>query len=333
LRGNPGQSSFASSCFDSFGEIASQCTRIGEKGTDAFDNNRIAWGEKGFSVFMKDHARKQYSISALRRGLKLLSLVGESQKALSAGEIARLANLHTSTVHRFLVNLESAGFLVREDSTRKYQLGPACISLGRAALGRLDIHHVSLPYLQELNRMTRETIHLTVRQDLTAIYVGKLESPEPLRIFSEVGRAIPLHCTAVGKVFLAHLSPEEWDDVAPRLVLRRFTSNTITSLQQLQAQLNRVRQHGYAVDMEENESHIRCIAGPIMDHRGKVKAAFSVTGPASRMTKARLRELAAVVTKWSRDMSEQLGYKPSSQAEKSTGSHAGARRALIAQAE
>jgi IclR family transcriptional regulator, KDG regulon repressor len=259
---------------------------------------------------IKDNQPSRYNITALHRGLKLLALVGGAQKPLAAGEIARLSNLHASTVHRFLVNLEAAGFLRREDSSGKYQLGPACVSLGRAALDRLDVHRISLPHLQELNRLTRETVHLTVRQDLTAVSVEKLESPEPLRIFSQVGAAVPLHCTGAGKVLLAYAKPEELEAVLPRLVLSRCTPNSISSLQELEAELNRVRRQGYAMDMEEYENHIRCIAAPLWDHAGQVKAAFSVTGPATRMTRARLRQLCSLVIKVSRDVSKQLGYDP-----------------------
>jgi len=257
---------------------------------------------------MKDHQPPRYNITALHRGLKLLALVGEAQRALAAGEIARLSNLHASTVHRFLVNLEAAGFLTREDSTGKYQLGPACVSLGRAALDRLDVHRISLPYLRELNRLTRETVHLTVRQDLTAVYVEKLESLEPLRIFSQVGAAVPLHCTGVGKVLLAYATEEELSSVLPRLTLTRCTSNSISSLQELEAELSRVRRQGYATDLEEYDNHIRCIAAPLWDHAGHVKAAFSITGPATRMTRARLRQLSPLVIRVSQDVSKQLGY-------------------------
>lgn len=311
---------FPGACFDLLHAIAFLRRELNGTST--------GWGV--LTAHMKDHLGKQYSISALHRGLRLLRLVGDSQEALAAGEIARLANLHTSTVHRFLVNLESAGFLVREESTRKYQLGPSCVSLGRAALDRLDVYHVSLPFLQELNRMTRETIHLSVRQDLTAVYVGKLESPGPLRIFSEVGRAVPLYCTAMGKIFLAYLAPNEWEELMPRLKLQRFTSNTIPSLQQLEAELHRVRRQGVAVDIEEYENHIRCIAGPIRDQQGRIKASFSITGPAPRMTRTRLRELAAVVTKWSRDISKQLGFDPSSVTQQDPGSRERRGRAVAA---
>jgi DNA-binding IclR family transcriptional regulator len=90
-----------------------------------------------------------------------------------------------------------------------HHLGIACFSLGQAAVGQLDIRRLSLPYLRELNQQARETIHLTVRHELSAVYVAKLDSPEPLRIHSRIGAAVPLHCTAVGKVMLAYLPEDE----------------------------------------------------------------------------------------------------------------------------
>ena len=251
---------------------------------------------------------QRYNITALQRGLQLLSLVGNAPDALTAGEITRQSGLHPSTVHRFLANLEFAGFLVREEETHRYLLGPLCITLGRAALDRLDVRRICMPLLQELNRATRESVHLTVRHNLTAVYVEKMEALEPLRIYSQVGAVVPLHCTGVGKVLMAFASSEERRDIVGKLELARFTASTITSAQQLEAELERVRRQGFAVDLEEHELHIRCIAAPIWDHSGHIRAAFSVTGPAARMSKQRLRELAPLVIELSRTASERLGY-------------------------
>ena len=128
-------------------------------------------------------------------------------------------------MHRFLVNLESGGFL-NSSSHGTFHLGIACFAVGQAALGHLDIRRLSLPYLQELNQRTRETIHLTIRHDLTAVYVEKLDSPEPVRIYSRIGAAVPLHCTAVGKVMLAYMSLEDQAAMLTKLDLKRATQNT-----------------------------------------------------------------------------------------------------------
>jgi len=181
---------------------------------------------------MQAQARRSYNITALQRGLRLLVLFAANEKALSASKVVKFSGLPVSTVHRFLANLESAGFLSC-DSNGAYQLGIACVSLGQAARGQLDVRRVSLPHLQELNRRTRETVHLTVRHALSAVYVEKLDSPEPLRIHSRIGAAVPLYCTAVGKVMLAHMPEAELEITLDQLEMKRLTAHTICNLQKL----------------------------------------------------------------------------------------------------
>src|SRR5438876_5160798 len=254
---------------------------------------------------------RTYTITSLQRGLRLLNLFALEERGLSASDVARLTSLPVSTVHRFLVNLESAGFLSC-DRSGTYQLGTACVSLGQAARGQFDVRTASLPHLQELNQRTRETVHLTVRHGLTAVYVEKLDSPEPLRIHSRIGAAVPLHCTGVGKVMLAYMPPDELSAILPQLEFRRLTENSIGNLQELQTHLQKVRKNGYACDLEENEPHIRCIAAPIWDHTGAVNASVSITGPAVRMSVTRLRQLAPLIQAVSKRISKEMGYQASS---------------------
>jgi DNA-binding IclR family transcriptional regulator len=261
-------------------------------------------------------AKPSYNITSLQRGLRLLSLFVDSQKNMSASRIVKLSGLPVSTAHRFLMNLTSAGYL-NCDGNGDYHLGIACVSLGQAALSQLDLRPLSLPYLQELNRRTRETVHLTVRFGLSAVYVEKLDSPEPLRIHSRIGAAIPLYCTAVGKVLLAYLPPQERSAVLDRMEMHRFTSNTAGSPQELQTQLQLVRRNGYACDLEEHEAHIRCVAAPIWDHTGAVNASLSITGPAVRMGVARLRQLGPLTREVGLLISEKLGYCSPDQIQKS----------------
>jgi IclR family acetate operon transcriptional repressor len=259
---------------------------------------------------MKEPNKRTYKITALQRGLGLLRLFAGTDRGLPAAELAKLSKLPVSTVHRFLVNLEATGFLSC-DANGVYRLGVACVSLGQAAREHMDIRRVCLLHLEDLNRRTRETVHLTVRHGLTAVYVEKLDSLEPLRIFSRIGASVPLHCTAVGKVLLACLPPNEQEQVLNQLSLQRFTENTVGSIQELQTQLKRVQRDGYAYDLEEHELHIRCIAAPIRDHSGSVNASFSVTGPAVRMSAARMKEIALLLKKASANISRDMGYEGS----------------------
>jgi IclR family acetate operon transcriptional repressor len=251
--------------------------------------------------------KRTYNITALQRGLMLLHLFAKSEKGLSATEVAKSSVLPVSTVHRLLVNLQTAGFLDC-DAGRIYHLGVACISIGQAARGQLDVRRLSLRHLQEVNQLTRETVHLTVREGLSAVYVEKLDSPEPLRIHSRVGTSVPLHCTAVGKVLLAHLTEPELDKILKEMEFRRFTENTIRSPQEMLAELRRVRKNGFACDLEEYEPHIRCVAAPIWDSQGAVNASLSVTGPGVRMASARIRQIAPLIRNAGLRISEELGY-------------------------
>jgi DNA-binding IclR family transcriptional regulator len=276
---------------------------------------------------MTVHFKHNYDITALQRGLRLLNLFGESPHGLTAKQVASLARLPVSTVHRFLANLVTAGFLNR-DGEGIHHLGIACFAIGHAAAGQLDIRRMSLPYLRELNQQTRETIHLTVRHGLSAVYVEKLDSPEQLRIHSRIGASVPLYCTAVGKVILAYMPPDEQATVLPRLDLKRLTPNTAGSLQELRAELFRVRKNGYASDLEEHELHIRCVAAPIWDHTGMVQSSLSITAPSLRMPVTRLRQLAPLIQAAGLQISAELGYRPTATSSSAESRNGGTRPQL-----
>jgi DNA-binding IclR family transcriptional regulator len=257
---------------------------------------------------MKPSARRSYSIGPVQRCLQVLRLFGQALSGLMPAEVAKLSGLPTSTVYRFLANLETAGFLTCSDSG-KYFLDSACFSTGHAAQSHLDIRRVSLPYLKALNEHTRETIHLLVRQGLSAVYVEKLESPQLPNTVSRIGISVALHCTAVGKVLLAYLSPEDLARVLHQIEPRSRTAHTISNTEELERHLKHVRRCGYSLDLEENEPHIRCVAAPIWDAFGNVNASLSVSGPVKRMSMTRMRELAPVIQEAGVRISRELGYE------------------------
>jgi len=139
--------------------------------------------------------------------------------------------------------------------------------------------------------------------------VEKLDSPEPLRIHSRIGAAVPLNCTAVGKVMLAYMPDDERDRILPELDLKRLTPNSVGNLQELKTELYRVRKNGYACDLEEHELHIRCVAAPVWDHTGSVQSSLSITAPSIRMSVTRLRQLAPLIQAAGLKISAELGYQ------------------------
>ena len=257
---------------------------------------------------VKLSSRCSYSIDAVQRCLQLLRLFGQAPAGLRATEVAKLSGLPTSTVYRFLANLETAGFITF-NTTGKYHLDLACFSLGQTALSHLDIRRLSLPYLKALNEHTHETIHLLVRQGLSAVYIEKLDSPQLPNTLSRIGVSVPLYCTAVGKVLLAYLPDEDLSRALRQIPPRSQTPHTINNTQELRRQLERVRKCGHSFDLEENEPHIRCVAAPIWDHAGTVNASLSISGPAKRMPVTRLRELAPVAQEAGIRISRELGYR------------------------
>ncbi len=151
-------------------------------------------------------------------------------------------------------------------------------------------------------------MHLAILQENHAVSIEKLGSPQPVGLDARLGGVTPLHCTGVGKALLAYQSEDFVSQLAREAGLERFTERTITSLAQLKKELARVRQEGYAVDNEEAVQGLRCVAGPIFDHAGRVLAAFSVAGPATRLTLARVREIAPRVCETSQEISHRLGF-------------------------
>lgn len=167
---------------------------------------------------------------------------------------------------------------------------------------------MAYPFLRRLRDLANETVHLVVMDGGQCIYVEKVECSQAVRMHSTIGSRVHAHCTAVGKSMLAYLSQEQVEEILGRHGLPARTSHTITDKKRLLEELAQVREQGYAVDDVENEEGIRCVGAPIFDHRRKVVAALSVSGPAFRLTKERVRELAPHVKATALAISRQLGY-------------------------
>jgi DNA-binding IclR family transcriptional regulator len=164
------------------------------------------------------------------------------------------------------------------------------------------------PYLEELMEKTKETVHLGILDDGEIIYLDKVESTATIRMYSQVGKRAPVHSTSLGKTILAQLSEPEVRKILEEKGMVAKTKNTITDIDKFLEHLKEVKKQGYAVDDEEQEKDIRCIAGPIFNHRGEVVASFSISAPISRMDKKRMEELAELVVQYSEKMSRSLGY-------------------------
>lgn len=213
---------------------------------------------------------------SLDKALVVLDELANGPRTLD--QLAERVSVHKSTVLRLLRTLESHRF-VQRSGVRYYRLGTSLFELAFRALDERDVRRTVEPALRALNAETGHTVHLASYEDGEVIYIDKYESRHNVRMYSRIGRRAPLHCTAVAKVLVAALPRERRESVAGSITYEKMTRNTITTPDAYLAELARVAERGYAVDSEEHEEHIHCVAAPIRDARGEVVAAVSLSVP------------------------------------------------------
>lgn len=247
-------------------------------------------------------------VQSVSRSLRILEALGRSEKPQSLAEITAAVQLPKTTVYRLLETLRYEGYVEQNPLTRQLILGSKILGLAASFLGRLDVREVARPLLIELWQNSQETVHLGLLDDGEVLYVEKLESPHTIRMYSEIGRRAPLHCTGLGKVLLANLPAEQIEQIIEQRELRRFTENTLVDRAELFEEMAAIRSRGAAFDNEEHEKSVRCVAAPVHDAQGRVIAAISVAGPAFRMTPERQEDLEPYVVKAAQRISQRLGY-------------------------
>lgn len=193
--------------------------------------------------------------------------------------------------------------------TGKYSLGLKLFELGQAYMAHLDLREIALPYLRELSAGNQETIHIAVLSGEEVVYIDKVDGPLSIGIRSQIGGRNPAYCTGVGKVLLSGLSDDQIEAMYHDKVLKKYTENTMTDLSELMACLRTVRENGYALDMEEIEIGLRCVAAPLKDSTGTVIAAISLSGPASRLADTKVADIVANLLRTAMKISARLGYK------------------------
>jgi IclR family KDG regulon transcriptional repressor len=243
-------------------------------------------------------------IQSLARGLKILDILGKTPDGASVTELAEYLQVDKASASRLASTLLSYGYVEKDTLTRRVRLGPQVVSLSRSVLTRLPLRVAARTFLHELMETTGECAHLAILAKEKVLYIDQEESPATLRVNAQVGTMNPLHCTALGKVLLA------FGDAPIPSTLESYTPHTITSKRNLRRHLEAIRQAGYAMDDEEFDLDVRCIAVPVFDFRGKVVGSIGISGPASRLSLDRLPTLAARVVEIGKALSERMAFSP-----------------------
>ena len=239
-------------------------------------------------------------IQSLARGLKILDLLGQSQEGMSITELSQILGVDKSSASRLAATLSKYSYALKNPLTQRYHLGPSILTLSRSLLTKKPLQERARPFLQELMESTGECSHLAVSAHGRALCIDQVESPATLRVNVEIGQTLPYHCTALGKVFLA------FGEIEPPEHLEKYTPNTILNAEALKQHLDEVRQQGYAVDDEEYDPGVRCLAVPVYDFQGAVVGSIGISAPALRLTMENLRNLAPGVVAMGMELSKQM---------------------------
>jgi IclR family transcriptional regulator, KDG regulon repressor len=237
----------------------------------------------------------------------LLDALANADQPRGVSELARELNLTKTNVHRLLRTLEMSNFVRRTGQVSRYELTLKLWELGTRVVARLDIKKVSAHFLSQLANQTQETVHLSVPDGMEVVYIDKIESPAPVRAHTTIGARAPIYCVATGKAMLAFFPPESIASLEGKL--ERYTATTITDIRDLEAELARIRQQGFAEYQGEWRDGVNGVAAPIRDMHGNVIAAVGIAGPDARLRPEMFASAAPLVLNAATAISAELGYK------------------------
>ncbi len=253
---------------------------------------------------------KRMRLSSVANAIRLTKAFSEQEYEMGISALAGRLGLAKSTVHRLATTLVEYDMLEQNRETGKYRLGLAFFELGTLVRRKMDVTTEAQGEIHALADSSGETVQLAILDHLTVLYIRIRESRQAVRLSSGLGSRAPAHCTGVGKALLAFQPPEIVQQVIDN-GLKRYTENTITEPEKLRAELASIRARGYAIDDEEIEVGLRCVAAPIRDHSGHVVAAISVAAPVQRMSKKQVQASIPSVVAAAENISRRLGYIPS----------------------
>ena len=241
------------------------------------------------------------------KAITVLKRLASHKAEWGLSELARATGIDKVIVYRLLRALVQEEFVSKDPKNRRYRLGPAVMDLANGRLARVEPLAVARPYLDALRKETGETVHFMVRRDLKVTIAMVLESPHELRVAGRIGDAVPLYCTSSGRCFIA-FGDAALRSNALRGPLGPWTRFTITDRAALEAEIERVRADGFAIDDRQVLEHARAAAAPIFGADGEVINCIVVIGPTMRVTRAKVRTFAKSVRETASRVSRELGY-------------------------
>jgi DNA-binding IclR family transcriptional regulator len=254
---------------------------------------------------MAEPVKETQSIS---RAIAILDCFRDIQPELGVREIARQVELHPSTVGRLLVTLTSLGILSQDKDTQKYRMGSKVLRWGAVYMSNMDLRVEARPFMEELHKLTDETIHLDIPDGATRICIERIESPQSLRWVPRIGERKPYYASAGGKVMLAFFSPTQRSEILQSEPLEQLTPKTTTDPKKLKQEFDLIREHGYSISEGERVDGVSCVAAPIFDAAKKIIGALTISGPTTRFSATKKQEYAQLLIQATGNISKAMGY-------------------------
>ena len=231
------------------------------------------------------------NIQSLERAVMILEYLSKHPAGAQLTSISRDLGLNKSTAFGLVCTLENLRCIRQDQNTSRYYLGLRLLEFGHSLMTSMDIITVGKPFLRELSAKYDETVNLALLSGNNVIYVDRVQSSKSVRVEMQLHEQVPTYCCSTGKVFLSYMDHEQRDAIIEKMDFKPRTIYTIISKAQLLAELENIRNRGYAYDREEYEIGLTCIAAPVLDQEGRVIAAISLNAPTGRMLQINQEEL------------------------------------------
>jgi len=254
---------------------------------------------------VEDRARG--GLQSIGRAFAILEEVARNREGIALADLSKRVRLHNSTTFHLVKTMVSLGYIRQIKESKRYRIGRPLFALAASALDEIEMVSMATPVLDELSQETGESSHFASRMSDAVVVMARTPGPGAFQLADRVGVVRPAYCTALGKVILAALRPDQLDRYLDRVELKPLTSKTITTPQRLRRELQEVRRAGIAFDDGEFNHEVRCAAMPVHDFSGQVVGAIGISGPVWRLSMQALQSKARNLSEAARRLSVAFG--------------------------
>jgi DNA-binding IclR family transcriptional regulator len=253
--------------------------------------------------------RQRAGVQSLGRAFAILEEVARHREGIGLADLSKLVGLHNSTTFHLAKTMVSLGYIRQEKDTKRYRVGRPLFALAASALDEIEMVNVATPILEDLSRETGESSHFAVRMGDAVVVIARTSGAGAFQLTDRVGVVRPAHCTALGKVILASLRPDQLERFLSRVDLKPSTEKSIVEIPALQREIADIRRTGIAFDDGEFNLEVRCVAVPVKDFTGQITGALGISGPLWRLSNQALQSRAKIVQAAANRLSAAFGAK------------------------